>query len=500
MDAIRSTTYQVHYANPRRVRVYDADEVEARIRSGDIGADDRISLAGGPQKQFWEHPRFAELKPDTGDDVGGAKKMRPRKVTPASAAIDLSGLKRDGASRPTSETRARGRSDSTLQQKRGRRRAPPAESALPNDAAPPVNPAERRAAAEDDALPDREHNEAGFDAEDSARRADAIRRRFGTDPQRNAVRSDAYRRVGTGQRRSVSTPVDPERVAKQRRSRELIEQARRRQASSDDNSEASASPDTPPRKAVAGRPRRAASTPRGQAAVFDRAATSGSHPIVSSDFDRTPSGRHKHVSGIQSALDPRAAVEPTPFPERLLDGGMHGLRDHLQTLPLPEILGVAYMTPRPLITKAYHRRCQHVDELWESLLPEVRSTPVKVDILRILQMAHETLTDPEQHREYGNAAHTGGQLAVFSEAFDFVSTETRLSGEHRTAADEMLEMAGFDLRKLYGDVDEQTRREREDAEKRKRSSVTPYQKRIRAYTVLIVISAALAAWSLSKGC
>ncbi len=509
--------------------MYDAEELEERIRAGEIGADDRVSLAGGPQKRFWEFPRFAELRPadaDSSPQVTTPPRVqdaaartaprsprvaeerpatRPRAPRMQEDAVDLRGMA--GGAKP-GDPGNRGRSDNTMQQKR-RRRAASSEPVLPSDPAPPRAPAERRAAHEDEAVPSREPNDAGFESEDSARRAEAIRRRYGTDPRARAVKSDTYRGVGTGQRQAVEPALDPERADKRRRSRELIEEARRRQEDSDaqpavhderDSAARRAAAGTPPpRQAVAGRPRTAASTPRGSAAVFDRRPTSGSHPIVGGDFERTPSGRHKHVSGIQSALDPRAHIEPSPFPERMLDGGLHGLREELQLLPLPEILGVAFMTPRPLITRAYHRRCQHVDEVWDSLLPEVRSMPVKVDILRILQMAHETLTDPAQHKTYGDSAHVGGQLEIFREYFDFVSTETRMSGEHRTAADEMLETAGFDLKQLYGDVQKEERRER-DAAAKKRAPLTPYQLRIRTYTVLIVVSAALAAWSLSKGC
>lgn len=61
-SVIRRSNFKVHYADGRDEASFDREGVRAGIASGEIGEDDRISIAGGLPKPWWDYRPFADLK------------------------------------------------------------------------------------------------------------------------------------------------------------------------------------------------------------------------------------------------------------------------------------------------------------------------------------------------------------------------------------------------------------------------------------------------------
>lgn len=61
MEPVRKTTYDLYRSTGEREQGLSAEEVERRIRAGQVGENDLLSILGGAPKPYWHFPRFADL-------------------------------------------------------------------------------------------------------------------------------------------------------------------------------------------------------------------------------------------------------------------------------------------------------------------------------------------------------------------------------------------------------------------------------------------------------
>lgn len=88
MEPVRKTTYDLYRSSGEREQGLSAEEVERRIRGGQLGDHDLLSVLGGSPKPYWHFPRFSDVQAPAPSPVAQSLSRPPvADSRPAGAAV-----------------------------------------------------------------------------------------------------------------------------------------------------------------------------------------------------------------------------------------------------------------------------------------------------------------------------------------------------------------------------------------------------------------------------